>query len=62
MLRQQLPRYRRGQEVSDRQWRDILGIVAVHRHRLDDASWRRGPDILPVTDVLDRALRQGRRE
>ncbi|TDI22648.1 MAG: hypothetical protein E2P06_12150 [Acidobacteria bacterium] len=62
MFRQQLRRYRRGQEVSDRQWRDILGIVAVHGHPLDDASWRRGPDILPVTDVLDRALRQGRRE
>lgn len=61
ILLQKLRWYRRGQEVSDRQWRDILGIVVVQGHRLDEAYLRRGADILTVTDLLDRALRQGRR-
>ena len=37
ILLQKLRWYRLGNEVSDRQWRDILGIVGVQGHRLGSA-------------------------
>lgn len=50
--------YRAGGEVSDRQWRDILGIVLV-RSELDDAYLRDGARKLGVVDLLDRAMIEG---
>jgi hypothetical protein len=49
-----------GNEVSDRQWRDVLGILLVQgegidRRYLADAAVR-----LDVADVLARALQQKR--
>ena len=60
-LLQKLRWYRLGGEVSDRQWRDVLGIVAVQGRALDDSYLRSGADLLAVTDLLDRALREARR-
>ena len=60
-LLQKLRWYRLGGEVSDRQWRDVLGIVAVQGRSLDDSYLRSGADLLAVTDLLDRALREARR-
>lgn len=48
--------YRKGNEVSDRQWRDILGIVAVQGERLDRSYLTRWARELGVADLLDRAL------
>ena len=59
ILLQKLRWYRLGNEVSDRQWRDILGIVGVQGHRLDLPYLRRGAHTLGVTDLLDRALGEG---
>ena len=56
ILLQKLRWYRLGGDVSDRQWRDILGIVLVQGHRLDEEYLRGGADLLDVTDLLDRAL------
>ena len=56
ILLQKLRWYRLGGEVSDRQWRDILGIVLVQEHRLDEEYLRDGARLLDVTDLLDRAL------
>ena len=56
ILLQKLRWYRLGGEVSDRQWRDILGIVLVQEHRLDEHYLRDGAHLLDVTDLLDRAL------
>jgi hypothetical protein len=56
ILLQKLRWYRRGGEVSDRQWRDIAAIVRVQGGRLDRDYLREGAAILGVTDLLDRAL------
>jgi hypothetical protein len=56
ILLQKLRGYRLGNEVSDRQWRDILGIIGVQGRRLDLSYLRRGALTLGVTDLLDRAL------
>ena len=56
ILLQKLRWYRLGGEVSDRQWRDILGIVLVQESRLDEGYLREGARLLSVTDLLARAL------
>lgn len=50
--------FRLGNEVSDRQWYDVLGVLKVQAGRLDDVyldSWavKRG-----VSDLLERARRE----
>jgi hypothetical protein len=46
---------RRG-EVSERQWNDVRGIVAVQRQRLDREYLRRWAAYLKVADWVDAAL------
>ena len=48
--------YRLGDEISDRQWRDILGVLAVQGDRLDLAYMRQWAATLDVSDLLERAL------
>jgi hypothetical protein len=50
--------YRLGGGVSDRQWQDILGVLAVQRGRLDAAYLRAGAAELSVADLLERALEE----
>lgn len=56
ILLQKLRWFRLGGEVSDRQWRDILGIVRVQGARLDVAYLREHAPTLGVADLLERAL------
>ena len=56
ILLQKLRWYRMGSESSDRQWRDLLGIVLVQADRLDDDYLRRSAEVLEVQDLLRRAL------
>ena len=47
--------YRLGGAVSERQWRDILGILRVQAGKLDDTYLQRMARSLDVTDLLRRA-------
>jgi hypothetical protein len=48
--------YRQGGEVSERQWRDVQGVLRVQSSALDVAYLRRWAPELGVTDLLERAL------
>ena len=50
--------YRMGGEVSDRQWRDILGVLKTRAGELDlDYLWEWAKE-LKVGDLLERALKE----
>ena len=48
--------YRMGGEVSDRHWRDILGVLTVQADRLDRDYLRKWAVELGVADLLHRAF------
>ena len=50
--------YRLGNEISDRQWRDILGVLKLQRGRLDVDYMKKWAAALRVADLLDRAMRE----
>ena len=50
--------YRLGGEVSDRQWRDVLGVLKVQAGRLDRDYLRRMAVELGVTGLLQRSLEE----
>ena len=51
--------YRKGNEVSTKQWEDILGILRVRAGDLDQAYMQAWAQRLCVSDLLMRALREG---
>lgn len=58
ILLQKLRWYRMGNEVSDRQWRDIMGILLVQEGRLDTSYLQHRATVLGASDLLQRALRE----
>jgi hypothetical protein len=49
--------YRAGGEVSERQWRDVLGVLEVQRD-LDVTYLKRWSVVLGVADLVGRALEE----
>ena len=52
--------YRQGGGVSDQQWNDVLGVIAVQRDKLDLPYLREWAQYLELLDLLERALTEGR--
>ncbi len=50
--------YRMGGEVSDHQWRDILGVLKTRAGELDLTYLRKWAGELKVADLLERALKE----
>lgn len=50
--------FRMGGHVSERQWRDILGVMKTQGEALDVAYLRRWAEQLNVSDLLERALEE----
>lgn len=48
--------YRRGNEVSEQQWRDVVTVLRVQRDRLDLEYMRQSAAELRVADLLEDAL------
>jgi hypothetical protein len=53
---QKLEWYRRGQGISDRQWRDVIGVFEVQGPSLDVAYLRRWAAYLRLEELLARAM------
>ena len=56
ILLQKLRWFKDGREVSDRQWRDVLGIIRTQGERLDRAYLTENAPVLEVDRLLVRAL------
>jgi hypothetical protein len=55
---QKLSWYRGGGEVSDRQWRDVLGVLKTQGEDLQRQALREWATRLAIVDLLERALRE----
>jgi len=53
-----LESYRMGGDVSERQWRDVLGVMKVQADRLDLAYLRQWAAQLNISDLLERAIKE----
>jgi hypothetical protein len=53
--------YRRGNEVSDMQWRDVLNVIKVQGERLDLDYMRQWAKELGVADLLEQAISEAKK-
>lgn len=56
MVLHKLEWYRKGGEVSERQWRDVLGVLKVQSNELDLLHLERWAKELGIEDLLQQAL------
>ena len=52
--------YRRGGGTSDRQWRDVQGVIELRASELDMQYLRRWAPVLGIDDLLEQALAEAR--
>lgn len=55
MILRKLRWFRAGGESSERQWRDVIGILKARRGQLDEPHMRQWAAHLDVSDLLERA-------
>jgi hypothetical protein len=53
---QKLDWYRKGDGISERQWKDTVGVIAVQGERFDLEYARRWAAEMALTELLDRAV------
>jgi hypothetical protein len=58
IILQKLIWYRLGDRVSDREWRDVLGVLKVQACRLDFNYLAQWAETLKLADLLAQALRE----
>ena len=51
--------FRAGGEVSDRQWRDIIGVIKIQASQIDFGYLHQWAGELGLQDLLQRALQEG---
>jgi hypothetical protein len=51
--------FHQGGEVSEQQWNDVLGVIAVQRQNLDVRYLRDWAEYLGISKLLDQALDEG---
>ena len=61
MVLAKLEWYRRGGEVSERQWTDVMGVLRATGSALELPYLQQGAVELGVADLLDRALDEAER-
>ena len=54
--------FRMGEEVSERQWRDVLGILKTRSEELDKEYMHKTAAYLNILDLLERALTMAQEE
>ena len=54
--------YSEGGQVSERQWRDILGVLTVQGDALDDKYLRDQAQVLGLAPLLDRIIQESQNE
>ena len=55
---QKLDWYRKGHGISERQWRDVIGVIAVQGDGFELEYARAWAERLALTDLLDRAVEE----
>lgn len=50
--------YKLGNEISDRQWADVLGVLKIQGESLDSHYIEHWADVLDVSDLFRRAKQQ----
>ncbi|HUR27354.1 MAG TPA: hypothetical protein VM509_04155 [Planctomycetota bacterium] len=53
---QKLDWYRKGGEISERQWKDIIGVLRMQGSAVDVEYMKKWAAHLRVSDLLDRAI------
>lgn len=56
MILRKLEWFRLGGEISDRQWRDVIGLIRIQHSSLELGDLRADAAILGLGDLLERAL------
>ncbi len=52
--------FQKGGQVSEQQWNDVLGVVSIQAEKLNQSYLREWAEYLGISQLLERALAEGR--